>query len=130
MNILNSRIHGYIDYAIVALLVLAPSLFGFAGLPATICYILAVVQLGMSLLTAYPLGVVKAIPFPIHGGIELGAGLFLIASPWLFNFAHIASAQIFFIIAGVAVALVWMVTNYRTADTEVSTSARYRGDYP
>ena len=125
MNILNSRIHGYIDYAIVALLVLAPSLFGFAGLPATICYILAVVQLGMSLLTAYPLGVVKAIPFPIHGGIELGAGIFLIAAPWLFNFAHLVSAQIFFIVAGVAVALVWMVTNYRTVESEIGATPRY-----
>ncbi|AKT36796.1 SPW repeat domain-containing protein [Chondromyces crocatus] len=125
MNILNSRIHGYIDYALVALLVLAPSLFGFAGVAATICYILAVLQLGMSLLTAYPLGVVKAIPFPVHGGVELVAGVFLLAAPWLFNFAHVASAQIFFIVAGVVLAIVWLVTNYRTAEAEMTVGRSY-----
>lgn len=119
MRILSPRAHGYIDYLVVALLLLAPSLFGFGGVAATLSYILAVVHFGLSVLTAYPLGAIKAIPFPVHGSIELAAGIFMIVSPWLFGFAHLASAQVFFIASGVAVALVWMVTNYRTLATGI-----------
>ena len=120
MRILSPRAHGYIDYLVVALLLLAPSLFGFGGVAATLSYILAVVHFGLSVLTAYPLGAVKSIPFPVHGAIELAAGIFMVVSPWLFGFAHIAAAQVFFIASGVAVALVWMVTNYRTLATNVT----------
>lgn len=127
MRILSPRIHGYLDYLVVALLLLAPSIFGFVGVAATICYVLAVVQFGMSLLTAYPLGAVKVIPFPVHGGIEFATSIFLVASPWLFNFAHYRGEQLFFVISGIALFLVWMVTNYRAATLETTaTTGVYR----
>jgi hypothetical protein len=118
MKILTPRVHGYIDYAIVVLFLLAPTLFAFGGLPATICYVLAVVHLGLSLLTAYPLGLVKAIPFPLHGGLELAVGVFLIASPWIFGFQRDFNARLFYIITGAAVGAVWLVTRYQTTPAE------------
>lgn len=115
MKILSPRVHGYIDYAAVVLLFLAPTLFGFGGLPATLCYALGATQAVMTLLTAYPLGVAKIIPFPIHGGIEALAAVFAFASPWLFDFSYVDAARNFFIATGVLLAVVWLVTDYRSA---------------
>jgi uncharacterized membrane protein len=129
MKILNPRAHGYIDYVAVALLALAPSLFGFGGIAATLCYLLAVVQLGMSLVTAYPTSIAKLIPFTIHGAVELATAVFLVAAPWLFGFAGVDAARNFFIAGGIGLLLVYFVTDYKAADrydaTHQSATARH-----
>ncbi len=123
MRILSPRVHGFLDYFVVAFLLLGPTLFGFGGFAATLCYILAPVQLVMSLATDYPLGVAKVIPFPVHGGVELVTALGMIVMPWLFGFSHVDVARNFFIASGVALGLVWLVTNY-AASTLASRTAR------
>ncbi|WP_257459088.1 hypothetical protein [Archangium lipolyticum] len=110
------RPHGYIDYLAVLVLLLAPTLFRFSGLPAVLCYVLAVVQGGMSLLTAYPLGVAKIIPFTVHGTIEAVTSVALVVIPFLLGFSDVVRARNFFIISGIALFLVWMVTNYKAAE--------------
>lgn len=117
--LLSPRIHGYIDYVAVALLALAPTLFGFSGLPAALCYILAVVQLGMSLLTAYPLGVASLIPFTVHGTIEAVTSVLLVIVPFLFGFSDVPAARNFFIIGGIVLFAVWLTTNYKAAGRPV-----------
>jgi hypothetical protein len=112
---LNPRAHGYIDYLAVAALLLAPTLFNFSGLPAALCYVLAVVQGGMSLLTAYPLGAAKVIPFPLHGAIEAVTSVALVIAPFLLGFSDISAARNFFIVGGIALFLVWLTTNYQAA---------------
>jgi hypothetical protein len=128
MKILSPRVHGYIDYAAVLLLLAAPTLFGFGGVAATLCYVLAALQGGMSLLTAYPLSVAKIIPFQVHGAIELLAGIFAFVSPWLFGFSHVDAARNFFIVSGVALSIVWLVTDYRSAYTTTSYGVRYTSE--
>ncbi len=117
--LLSPRVHGYGDYLIVALLALAPTLFDFSGTPAVFCYVLAVAQLGMSLMTAYPLGVAKIIPFTLHGSVEVVVSAFLVIAPFLFGFSDIPSARNFFIIGGIALFAVWLTTNYRAAGRPV-----------
>jgi hypothetical protein len=124
MKILSPRVHGYLDYAVVALFLLAPTLFGFAGVAASICYILAAVHAGMTLLTAFPLGIAKIIPFTVHGALEVGVSLFLLASPWLFGFDYVPAARNFFIASAVALGLVWLATDYRAAQA-TSVTTRY-----
>jgi len=114
-RLLSPRNHGYIDYLAVGLLLLAPTLFRFSGLPAALCYVLAVVQGGMSLLTAYPLGVAKLIPFTVHGTIELITSVALVIVPFL-GFSEMVRARNFFIVSGLALFLVWLTTNYQAAE--------------
>ena len=116
MKILSPRIHGYLDYLVVAALALAPMLFGFAGTPAVLCYVLAVAQLGMSLMTAYPLGLKPLIPFTVHGGIELAVTFVLLAAPWVFRFSADLPARTFFLFAGVVLGIVYLTTDYKAAD--------------
>ena len=113
---LSPRNHGYIDYLAVGMLLLAPTLFRFSGLPAALCYVLAVFQGGMSLMTAYPLGLAKIIPFPLHGSIEAVTSVALVVLPFLLGFSEVVRARNFFIVSGIALFAVWMVTNYRAAE--------------
>jgi hypothetical protein len=108
-------VHGYIDYAAVLLLAAAPTLFGFMGTPAALCYVSAILLFGMSLMTAYPLGMVKIVPFTAHGGVEFVAAFFLALSPWIFGFAMLAAARNFFIASGIGLGGVWLTTNYKAA---------------
>ena len=90
MPILSTRTHGVIDYAVSALLIVVPYLFGFAnGGPAQwVPMGLGAASLIYSLLTRYELGLWPAIPFGGHLGLDAIHGLVLASSPWVFGFAH------------------------------------------
>ena len=48
MKFLTPRMHGFLDYAAVALLLFAPTLFNFGGWAASICYVLGATQLTLT----------------------------------------------------------------------------------
>jgi len=112
LKILTPRIHGILDYVTVIAFLLAPTLFSLSGLPATISYLLAIVHLVLTLITAFPLGFVKAVPFKLHGVVELVVAVLLVLLPWLLNFASIPAARNFYIGAGIVIFIVWLVTDY------------------
>ena len=116
MKILSPRAHGYIDYAAILLLAVAPSLLDFGGLPATLCYAVAGIYFVMVLLTAYPLGAIKIIPFPVHGAVEIVLAPMFAVLPWLAGFADLPVARNFFLVMAAALLGVWLVTNYRAAE--------------
>ena len=70
MKILNHKIHGILDYVVVVAFALAPMIFGLSGLPAMISYVLAVVHLLLTLITA-SIGVAAIVPLVVPGIIEL-----------------------------------------------------------
>ncbi len=71
MKILSPTVHGMLDYLVVVGFALAPAVVGFSGLPATISHLLAIVHLGLTLATAFQLGIWKLVPLAVHGAIEL-----------------------------------------------------------
>lgn len=89
MKHISSRSHGVLDYVVGALLLVAPFLFGFSeDEPArNAAWIVGAGSLLYSLVTAYELSIAKIIPYRIHLGLDLAAGVFLAASPWLMGFA-------------------------------------------
>jgi hypothetical protein len=89
MRFLSTRVHGAIDYLTRALLIVSPWLFGFAdgGAAQWVPVVLGAGIVLLSLLTAYEWGAVKAVPMPVHLGIDLASGLLLAVLPWLFGFA-------------------------------------------
>jgi hypothetical protein len=91
MQFIPNRIHGVIDYLTAGLLILAPWLFGFAngGAAQWVPIILGIVIAAYSLMTDYELSVAKSISMPIHLGLDIGGGILLAASPWLFGFADV-----------------------------------------
>ena len=89
MRFISSRAHGVLDYLVGILLILAPRLLGFqdTGAASQIPIFLGIATIVYSLLPRYELGLIRVLPFGVHLGIDLIAGIFLAASPWLFGFA-------------------------------------------
>lgn len=115
-RVINPTVHGVLDYALALAFIAAPRLADFS-LPATrTSTIIGVVYLGASLLTRYPLGAIRMIPFPLHGLIESILAASWIVMPWLFGFADDAVARNFFIAAGVGLLLVAALTDYQSTE--------------
>jgi hypothetical protein len=113
IRILSPRTHGYVDCLLVLVFLLTPALLGLSGTPAVLSYLFAAGYLALVLTTAFPAGIYKLVPFPLHGVVELVAGPVLVLLPWLLGFPADAPARFFYIVVGLAVFAVWLVTDYR-----------------
>jgi len=111
MKIISRKTHGGLDYGTAILLIVSPWLFGFSDLePAkTITIAAGILIIMMSLFTNYELGFIKAIPMQIHLYADILLGLFLIASPWLFNFSD--ETYLFHVIMGLFSVVAGIITN-------------------
>ena len=107
---ISPKIHGVIDYLTVPLLLAAGPLFGFEGPPAEITSTLAGVVLIYSLFTAYPLGLVKTIPFPMHRVIDIVFGVAMLVSPFVLGYD--TGARNFFVAMGVLSLVVVALTDF------------------
>ena len=112
MRILDARIHGFLDIVTVLVFLLGPLVFGLGGSPAAISYTLAVVHLVMTLLTRFPMGRWKVIPFPVHGIVELVVGLALLILPSYAGYAPGSPARRFYLGMGAGILVVWALTAY------------------
>ena len=113
MKILTAKTHGAIDYVVVVFLWISPSIFGLSDFVSTITYALGGVHLVLTLLTDFQYGVVKIIPFALHGWIELVVSVILVVAPWLLGFNENPVDRFFYVGFGIAVFITWLVTDYK-----------------
>lgn len=116
MKFVSPRVHGVLDYVFGALFLVAPVLFGLTGVPRISAFVVGGALLLVSLLTRYPLGLLRVIPFPVHGGIEFIGSLALIALPWLFGFETTVIARNFYVATGIILFALWLTTDYKAAE--------------
>ena|SRR5689334_19649524 len=110
---ISARVHGVLDYALVAVFLNAPMVFGFQHTRASvIAYWLTGIHLFMTGITDFPLGAFKWIPFKVHGAIEVVAGLFVLVAPWIFSFSDQARGRNFFVAMGLIILIVVALTDY------------------
>jgi hypothetical protein len=90
MRFIPTRVHGMMDYLIGVLLVAAPWLFNFdrGGAETWVPVILGAGVIMYSLFTDYELSIARRMPMPTHLMLDLGGGLLLAVSPWLFGFSE------------------------------------------
>jgi hypothetical protein len=112
MKFISPKNHGIIDYLVVLFLLASPSYFGFTGVLATFTYALGGVHLALSIFTKYTLGLIKVIPFPVHGTIEFIAGIILIVLAYTL-FKDNTDGKLYYVIFGTVVLLTWLVTDYK-----------------
>ena len=114
VKLLPAWFHAVADYAVgILLIVVALAADGSTGATATGVVVGAVVLL-VSVLTRYPPGVVKVLPFTVHSAGDYLAAALLIVAPFALNFADAESGlAVFYVVMGVAVLAVSLITNYQ-----------------
>ena len=113
MKVISPRIHGYFDFLTIFIFLLAPTLLGLGQLSAMLAYGLAVVHLIVTLASDFPFGIVKLIPFTVHGWIERMVGPLLIAIPFILNFSDEEAARNFYIAMGIIIIVAGILTDYQ-----------------
>jgi hypothetical protein len=120
MRILSPRVHGILDLVTVVALALAPFVVGLGGEPAAIAWSLAAIHLMMILITRYPLGVWKQLPFYVHGIVELIVGVALLILPSYAGYGPGSPARRFYLAMGAFILVVWALTAYRGSPDSTS----------
>ena len=110
MNVISPRQHGYIDLVTVVVFALAPLILGLDGAAAILSYVLAVVHLAMTVVTAgLPVSLRGDIPLALHGLVEMGVGLVLALVGWL---GFDGTAGNFYLVMAAVILAVFAVTAY------------------
>ena len=126
MRFIPTRYHAPLDYIVGVMLIAAPWVFQFSDHTAAtvVPIVLGVGLIGYSLFTNYELGVWKIAPMAVHNLIDIVAGAFLAASPWIFGFAdQSANVWVPHVIVGAAAIFLGLTTkqtggySYRKAST-------------
>lgn len=112
---LNSKIHAAIDYGVVLFLLISPTLFGLPSTTALFTYLLAAVHFVLTITTKYEFGLVKIIPFNIHGIIELVVSIALVGAAFYLGNLEGDLARNFYLIFALAVFLTWLLTDYKSS---------------
>jgi len=118
MKVLGPRGHGYVDYLIVLGFLAAPELLDFPVTPQVACYAAGCLHLLVTAGTAAPFGLVRAIPFPLHGILEFAVSIALVAMPWLIGMSADLTVRSFFVGTGLFVLAAFLVTDYRRVEPE------------
>lgn len=114
MNIISPRQHGYIDLITVVVFALAPIVIGLNGAAATLSYVLAVVHLAMTVVTAgLPVALRGDIPLALHGLVEMGVGVVIALVGWL---AFEGTERNFYLVMAAVILAVFAVTAYQPGD--------------
>ena len=114
VRLLPAWFHAIADYAVGVTLIVTAIAVGGAGKAVAPGIVVGAVVLAVSMLTRYPLGVWKVLPFTIHSAGDYLAAALLVISPFALNFNHSATGlTAFYIAAGAAVLAVSLITNYQ-----------------
>ncbi len=123
MGIISPSIHRVLDFVVVVLFAAAPTLFHLTGNTMYLAYALAVIHLALTLVTHFPGRAGGAVPFNVHGMIELVVGVVLVAAPLVRHWTY--GARTFYLSVGVLILIVWALTRYRDdAAADVTPGAR------
>ena len=117
VRLLPAWLHAVADYAVGLSLVIVTIAVGGTGKAVAAGVVVGAVVLVVSMLTRYPLGVLKVLPFTVHSAGDYLAAALLVLSPFALNF-HSTDGGLtaFYIVAGIAVLGVSLVTNYQYSD--------------
>ena len=114
VRLLPAWLHAVADYAVGGLLIVVALAVGGSNKAVAAGVVVGAVVLAVSMLTKYPLGVVKVLPFTVHSAGDYLAAALLVISPFALNFhGSDGGLTAFYIVAGIAVLGVSLITNYQ-----------------
>lgn len=114
MKIISSKSHGILDYIFSAFILASPLLFKMEGTLCTITYLLGAVHLCLTVLTDFEVGLIKVIPFRIHGLIEIIVSLGLaVLAFWFYNNANTFGFYYYMALA-ITIVVVFILTDFKS----------------
>src|ERR1700724_1567197 len=118
MKPISLTVHGAIDYLAVVIFAVAPAVIGLSGWPAALSYALAGILLLMTLLTDFPVVVIKLIPIALHQWVERIVGPVLIILAFVLMTKETQIARAFFVAMGVILFAVERLAAYRSTSVD------------
>ena len=116
-RLLPAWLHAVADYAVGLSLIVVAVAVGGSGEAVAAGVVVGAVVLAVSMLTKYPLGVVKVLTFTVHSAGDYLAAALLVISPFALDFNNSDTGlTAFYIVAGIAVLAVSLITNYQYSD--------------
>src|SRR3954447_7536391 len=113
-KIVPAWLHGIGDYGAGLALVIVALAVGGTDKAVLTGVVLGAVLLAVSLVTRYPLGLVKLVPFPVHSAGDYLGAVLLIAAPFVLDFTDSdGGLAAFYVVVGVVVLLLSLVTDYQ-----------------
>lgn len=125
MKLINTKVHGALDYLAGVLMLVMPWLFGFhrGGSESWVPLNIGIYLVMYSLMTNYEYGWFKGITVKWHLRLDIVAGLILACSPWIFGF-HLF-VYLPHLLVGLALVLIAMLTDREAyADRRPGTARR------
>lgn len=113
MKIINSRVHGILDYVTVIFLLASPMLFKMEGTLCTFTYALAGIHFILTVLTRFEFGIFKIIPFRLHGVIEFFVAIILALVSFWFNRNGNELGFYFYIYLALVIMIVFVLTDFK-----------------
>ena len=124
VRVLPAWFHAIADYAVGFALIIVAIASGASGKAVAVGVVVGAVVLLVSMLTKYPLGVKKVLPFTVHSGGDYLAAALLLVSSFALDFRNSDSGlAVFYIVAGIAVLAVSLVTNYQYSEKRTWSNA-------
>jgi hypothetical protein len=111
VRVLPAWFHAIADYAVGALLIIVAIAAGDGGKEVGLGVVVGATVLLVSMLTKYPLGVAKVLPFTVHSAGDYLAAALLVISPFALSFNDSDGGLA--VVMGIAVLAVSLVTNYQ-----------------
>lgn len=112
MKIISSKVHGILDYIVVVFLLASPTIFKMEGMLATFTYALGCIHFLLTILTNFELGIIKLIPFRIHGLIEIIVAVALVAVAFWFYSQGSTLGFYFYFVVALLILVVFVLTNF------------------
>lgn len=121
VRLLPAWFHAIADYAVAGGLILAALVIGGSGAAVATGVVVGATVLVVSMVTKYPLGVVKVLPFTVHSAGDYLASALLLIAPFALGFSDTdGGLTALYVVAGIAVTAVSLITNYQYSDEVVA----------
>jgi hypothetical protein len=114
MKIISSKVHGLLDYATVIFLLAAPTIFQMEGTLCTFTYVLAGVHFALTALTAFEVGLIKVIPFRVHGILEVVVAIALAGIALWFRSNDDNLGFYFYLGLAIVIMIVFLLTDFKS----------------
>lgn len=112
-------VHGVLEYGAGVLFLAAPWVLDWDKPSATIvAVIVGAAILVLAGTSDLPTGVTKSIPRAAHVALDIGLGVLLLASPFMFGFNEASTPTIFFLALGAIHLLLTFATRFREREQQ------------